>query len=250
MKVTDDVKNVRRVHVELSGSEVRRLICEEVADRLNADIDAVVEHLRVDLSDGASATTYVRGELPMTRDQLLESLGLTPTEPVETDGAAVAESLGDHETGTSDVVETPETVAAFEALAANVDHCSIQDAFDKVTKLLEQMRSLPATVEGLVDLRRTAQDSLDRDPQSGSGRRLLKIVEAIEGDAGLRHQQRSGGLPEDREPQRLVPRLVSEDSLRQARLKLVELANSPRRPEGRATATDLHYVLALLGGEL
>jgi len=404
VKVTDDVKNVRRVHVELSAGEVRRLIYDKVADTLGADVDTVVEHLRVDLSDGASATTYVRGELPVSRDQLLESLGLTPTEPVETDGAAVAESLGDHVTGTSDVVETPETLAAFGAVAGDPDQVargpeyvlrvyhdllsslrdrpkavgalraelddmaevnpnsvrvsllrpivealerpwspgpavgdnpgvqlgageyapqseelpevqvlSVEDATTQVERLIRTLRRMPEVVrsasqqvevlrrlsphdedvavsgrilEGLAveghpawtagsedlpevqidrpespatltvnqvvdDLARLTVLIIDvqtEHPAATSG--LLKVMTHVSSMLSTLGKYHDCILVEGGGSQRVVPRPVSEDNLRQARLKLMELANGPRHELGRATATELHYVLTLLGGEL
>jgi hypothetical protein len=227
VKVTDDVKNVRRVHVELSAGEVRRLIYDKVADTLNADVDAVVEHLRVDLSDGASATTYVRGELPVSRDQLLESLGLTPTEPVETDGAAVAESLGDHVTDTSDVVETPEVQVDRPEGPATITVQSVLDDLRSLNLLLGQ----------------AYEADMPSVPLEQAISHLALLFSVIQ-------KYRDCVLVEGGDSQRVVPRPVSEDSLQSARLKLAELINSPRRPEGRATATDLHYVLALLGGVL
>lgn len=93
MKWKNDTLNLHRVHVEFSGREVRDLLLDRVSEVLNLDKTSVQTHLRVDLNDGVDSTTYVRGEVPLTREQLLESLGLTPTEPVETEGAAVAEEF-------------------------------------------------------------------------------------------------------------------------------------------------------------
>lgn len=313
MKFTHETKSVHRVHVEFSGGQVREMLLDRVSEKLHLDRDAVREHLRVDVTGEASGTTYVRGEVPMTRDEQLAALGLTPTEPVETDGAAVAQDLGDHVVGTSDVAETPETVAAFEALAGDPNQILSGESDDLASRPAYVGR---VSAEEVAHFKHVAERSLLADPTDPTALSLAKVVAALERPwptgvspqvseelpevqvdrpespatltvghvlndlqslNGLLGQAYEADMPsatlehaishlallfsvlqkykdcmlvEGGEPQRLVPRPVSEDNLRQARLKLVELADGPRHELGRATATELHYVLSLLGGEL
>jgi hypothetical protein len=93
VKVAEDkVKTVRVVDAQFSPDDVKSILRYEAAQKLGLLDDVeVYKVLRVDLSH--NSTSFVRGEVPLTREQLLESLGLTPTEPVETEGAAVAEEF-------------------------------------------------------------------------------------------------------------------------------------------------------------
>jgi hypothetical protein len=388
----DERRHTREVSVQFDRSEVSRLLVEQVSTNLVVDRVAADEHLSVYFNDQHAAT--VSGSVPIARDELLESLGLTPTEPVETDGAALAEGLGDNVTGTSNVVETPETVAAFNAVAGDPDQV-LRAERDQlvadnerapawgaaVSARLERIREIDwsltqsenvlrsedvgvvlrgPTTSGLDDMERLARATLEQYPDDPVATSLLKVVAALrrpwpcvgdnpgvqvgtgeyapqseelpevqvdrpEDPATLTVQLEDrathvvrgvldalGSLDRPEDPatltvrhvvndlrtvstslvkadylsdpgseverhvhegmtvldaltallekyqdcvlvegggaaQRVVPRPMSEDNLRQARVKLVELS---RGTGGPATSSELHYVLALLGGEL
>lgn len=234
MKVVgDEVKNVRKINVQFEPNEIKQILILRATEQLGLpyDMQAAVG-LHVDLSD--NSMSYVRGEVPLSREQLLESLGLTPTEPVETDGAEIAEHLSDEEPA--------------------VEMTPVEQASERVQGLLKMLQTFPQNVGAL---RKQAESLARVDPYSMTAARLMRVVEALEGELG------SPGVPltaDVRAPEPaadvtpLVPRLPTADSITQARRRLTVLAEclKPSAPfvDNQVVRKDVLYVLALLGGDL